>query len=61
MSASCFFVESSIVDWELLVWDEFCWCNRMDGMMGKIGIFVRSGTKVEGYGQHVPPHMNRSP
>jgi hypothetical protein len=33
ISASCFFVESSIVDWELLVWEEFCWCNRMYGMM----------------------------
>jgi hypothetical protein len=24
ISASCFFVESSMVDWELVVWDEFC-------------------------------------
>jgi hypothetical protein len=53
ISASCFFVESSMVDWEVLVWDEFCKCNRVDKVIERAVDVPLVGTKIEGYGQHV--------
>jgi hypothetical protein len=56
MSASCFFVESSIVDWELLggvLFDVI-----VDRMMDDIGIFGSGVTKVEGYGQRIASHLS---